>query len=93
MRARQIVIPKNDKVLKSREHCVSACGRSLCVYVCVHVTAPVIVGEAWPPVGRPEERLEGAGQVHKQVTHQEEPAGTRAELNLKHAHTHVHTQS
>lgn len=39
---------------------------------------PVVVGEARPPVGRPQQGLEGTCQVDKQVTHQEEP-GQRAE--------------
>lgn len=34
---------------------------------------PVIVAEARPPVGGPEQRLHGAGQIHKHVAHQEEP--------------------
>ena len=44
----------------------------VCEFVCVFVV-PVVIRKAWPPVGRPEEGLEGTGQVHKQVTHQEEP--------------------
>lgn len=34
---------------------------------------PVVVSKAWPPVGGPQQCLHGTGQVHKHVTHQEEP--------------------
>ncbi len=60
MSARQIVIPKNDKVLDTPEAQITVC---LCVCVCVCVCAracvcvcvlvPVVIGKAWPPVGRP----------------------------------------
>ncbi len=52
--------------------CVSVCV-CVCVSVCVCVL-PVVVGEAWSPVGRPEQGLQSTGQIHEQVTHQEEPA-------------------
>lgn len=38
---------------------------------------PMVVGKTWPPVGRPQEGLEGTGQVHEQVTHQEKPKTDR----------------
>ena len=41
------------------------------------LTLPVIVLEAWPPVGSLQQGLNRAGQVHKPVTHQEEHAGER----------------
>lgn len=44
--------------------------------MCVLVVVPVVVGKARPPVGRPQEGLEGTGQVHEQITHQEEPGQT-----------------
>ena len=34
---------------------------------------PVVISKAWPPVGRPQQRLYRAGQVHKHVAHEEEP--------------------
>lgn len=34
---------------------------------------PVVISEAWPPVGRPQQCLHRTSQVHKHVTHQEEP--------------------
>lgn len=34
---------------------------------------PVVVFEARPPVGRPQEGLQRTGQVDEQVTHEEEP--------------------
>ena len=36
---------------------------------------PVVEAEARPPVGRLQEGLQHARQVHKAVTHQEKPAG------------------
>lgn len=41
-------------------------------------SSPVIVLEPGPPVGGPKECLNSTGQVHKQVTHQEEPATHRS---------------
>lgn len=34
---------------------------------------PVIITKAGSPVGRPQQSLHGAGQVHKHVAHQEKP--------------------
>ena len=34
---------------------------------------PVVISKAWPPVGRPQQCLYRAGQVHKHVAHEEEP--------------------
>lgn len=34
---------------------------------------PVVIAKAWPPVGRPQQRLYRTGQVHKHVAHQKEP--------------------
>lgn len=42
----------------------------------VRIYSPVIVFEPRPPVGRPQQRLYSTGQIHKQVTHQEEPCRT-----------------
>ena len=39
---------------------------------------PVVEAEARPPVGGAQQRLDGTGQVHKEVAHEEEP-GTTAE--------------
>lgn len=79
MSARQMVIPRKDKDL-------DGCGAQryrgirphVCNCVCVCLSLPVVVGEARPPVGRPQQRLQRAGQVHKQVTHQEEPERSKA---------------
>lgn len=38
---------------------------------------PVVIAKAWPPVGRPQQCLHCASQVHKHVTHQEKPAMQR----------------
>jgi len=68
--------------------------------MCVCLLVPVVVRKAWPPVGRPEEGLEGTGQVHEQVTHQEEPEETENEYrdpsggsrhHLSYCHTHVYS--
>ena len=72
----------------------------ICVCVCVRacVVVPVVIGEAWPPVGRPQEGLETTGQVHEQITHQEEPEMKKeiiSEILAMHTHTHTlytHTQ-
>lgn len=58
---------------------------------------PVVIGEAWPPVRSPEQGLQGTGQVHKQVTHQEEPKDTELQLNPSgrnrwYIHMHTHTK-
>lgn len=34
---------------------------------------PVVISKAWPPIGRPQQRLYCTGQVHEHVAHQEEP--------------------
>lgn len=41
---------------------------------------PVVVPEAWPPVRSTQQGLQGAGQVDKEVTHQEEPKGEEEEV-------------
>lgn len=38
--------------------------------------SPVVELEARPPVGSPEQRLNGTGQVDKQVAHEEKPKTT-----------------
>lgn len=38
---------------------------------------PVVVAEAWPPVGCPQQRLHRAGQVDEHVAHEEKPAGEK----------------
>lgn len=80
MRARQMVIPRNDKVLDrcGAQQYFSLRSRVCVCVMCVRVLLPVVVGEAWPPVGRPEQGLQGTGQVHKQVAHQEEPVETES---------------
>lgn len=72
-------MPRNDNVLRATGNDINrlkqrhACG--VCVWwACV---APVVVGESRSPVGRPEQRLQSAGQIHEQITHQEEPAETQ----------------
>lgn len=65
-------------------------------WVSESLVVPVVVWEARPPVGCPQEGLKGTGQVHKQVTHKEEPGkrvgdsnwGDEGRLNV-HMHTHV----
>ncbi len=58
--------------------CVRVVCYSVCVCVCVCAcVSPVVVGEAGSPIGRPEQGLQSTGQVHEQVTHQEEPADDR----------------
>lgn len=42
---------------------------------------PVVELKAGPPVWRSQQRLEGAGQVHKHVAHQEKPAGGQTSTN------------
>lgn len=39
------------------------------------MNGPVVELEAGSPVGGPQQGLQGTGQVHKHVAHQEEPAG------------------
>ena len=40
----------------------------------------MIVVETRPPVRRPQEGLQGAGQVHKHVAHQKEPTRRKQRL-------------
>ena len=44
-------------------------------------SSPVVVAEAWPPVGCPQQRLHRARQVDEHVAHEEEPAGEHAGLS------------
>lgn len=44
--------------------------------------SPVIVFEARPPVGRPQQRLNSTGQINKQVTHEKKPAKNKHKLQL-----------
>lgn len=42
----------------------------------------MIVFEARPPVGRPQQRLNSTGQINKQVTHEKKPAKHKRKLQL-----------
>lgn len=44
--------------------------------------------KAWPPVGRPKERLQSTGQVHEHVTHQEKPVQKKTTINCMAVHSY-----
>lgn len=49
----------------------------------------MIVFEARPPVGRPQQRLDSTGQVNKQVTHEKKPATTQTQASDPHLGSRV----
>lgn len=53
---------------------------------------PVVISKAWPPVGRPQQCLYRAGQVHKHIAHEEEPRTQKgpgeAEMQERQRQTH-----
>lgn len=72
MSERQRLIPKKDSVLWDTN---TSAPRSPSAQDPTH--PPVVELEAWSPVGRPQQSLDGAGQVDKQVAHEEEPGWTQ----------------
>ena len=54
---------------------------------------PVVVFEPRPPVGGPQQGLQGAGQVHEPVAHQEEHTEHTTQSGEVYEHTEHTTQS
>lgn len=44
---------------------------------------PVVVLEAWSPVGCPQQCLDRTGQIDKQVAHEEKPGGWKGRKQIK----------
>lgn len=79
--ARQRLMPRKDRVLQKAQSCQRALGSPHRGVLGVSLScpippgSPVVVAEAGPPVGRPQQGLHRTCQVDKHVAHEEEPAG------------------
>lgn len=76
--ARHRLMPRKERVLQRAPRCQSPAAWGW-GWPCAHRPpgSPVVVAEAWPPVGCPQQRLHRAGQVDEHVAHEEKPAGEK----------------
>lgn len=76
MSVRHKLIPRKERVLKGQTETMGAKPDFIQLVVPPPTTSnrPVVELKSGSPIGRPQQRLKGAGQVHKHVAHQEKPA-------------------
>lgn len=74
MRDRHRLMPRKDRALRDRIRQMSAeRSNTFKPRTRRRLSSPVIELEAWPPVGRSEQSLDSAGQIHKHVAHEKKP--------------------